>query len=464
MYDVDAAFNHPPFMIHALPALLWMAEKTGLGFSFMIRLPAILADAGSLWIVTRLFDQRREEGAIRLGLLLLALSPALILVSGFHGNTDAVVMFFVLLAVWLTERESRGWVAGAAFGAALCVKILPVILLPAFVLYRSSWRRRFEFLVAIATVILTLWAPYVYTNLPGVIHQVFGYKSIYGDWGMAWMVYRLFPHASPSLHDAFAAWGAYVLIGVIAAGAVIVNRRAEKPSLYAQCGASLFLFLAAANGFGVQYLAWLAPWIVGVMFLPVAFFTVASGVFLLLTYNYWSGGMPWFLADANYIGDFSPHLDYFETLCWVSVIILAVVAWKRDELTLPRRPVMAGFCALMLGAIVYPGWRQLRSDARTYPQSVDRAAIATVHAEEQAMLSDAYLKLGRKEDAVVAARLGAALDANSLYVWNSLTRACIRIGRWDEARNAADNALRLAPEDETANAQSYELENHRPGY
>jgi Flp pilus assembly protein TadD len=48
-----------------------------------------------------------------------------------------------------------------------------------------------------------------------------------------------------------------------------------------------------------------------------------------------------------------------------------------------------------------------------------------------------------------------------LDAWNSLAQACIRLGRWDEARNAANTAIRLAPNDETANANLAESLAHR---
>jgi Gpi18-like mannosyltransferase len=104
LYTVDAAFNHPPSMIHVLASMMWLTKITGIAFPFWLRLAAILADTASVWVASRIFADRLSEPTVRWGLLLLALSPALILVSGFHGNTDPVVMLFVWLSVWLTER------------------------------------------------------------------------------------------------------------------------------------------------------------------------------------------------------------------------------------------------------------------------------------------------------------------------------------------------------------------------
>src|SRR5580700_4647921 len=81
LYTIDAAFNHPPSMIHVLAVMTWLAKITGIAFPFWLRLPAIIADTASMWVVSRIFADRLSEPAVRWGLLMLALSPALILVS-----------------------------------------------------------------------------------------------------------------------------------------------------------------------------------------------------------------------------------------------------------------------------------------------------------------------------------------------------------------------------------------------
>lgn len=317
LYRIDPAFNHPPSMIHVLSALTWLAKTTGIFFPFWIRLPAILADAASLWIVYRIFSQRLHEPVIRWALLLLAISPVLILVSGFHGNTDPVVMFFVLLSVWLTQDgfgkgDMTDWASGAAFGAAMCIKILPLIVLPVLFFCRSGIRRRAIFVSSAAAVMLICWSPYLFREPIPIYRQVIGYQSIYGHWGLSWLAYYL-TFFRDEWHDALQRYGAWVVLATITAASWAVNRSRSKPAVYTQVGAALFFFLAASNGFGVQYLTWLVPWTVGLGMVPVAFFNLASGAFLLLVYNYWSG-------DCRGI---SPTATMSETLPRTSITSLA---------------------------------------------------------------------------------------------------------------------------------------------
>jgi len=391
LYLADHLFNHPPSMLHALHAMQWMARVTGIFFPFWLRLPAIMADAASLWIVWQMLQSRFDDSRVRWGLLLLAACPALILISGFHGNTDPVMIFFLVLSVWLTEKASD-LEAGAAFGAAMCVKVVPLIVLPVFFFYRSGLRRRTLFSAAAIAVILLCWAPYLYQNPMAILHQVFGYKSDYGHWGLSYFFVhsRSFPHRG---HVAYQRLGGPAIIASIALAAFLINRSEPRPDLYRQVGAAFFIFLSVTGGFGVQYLAWLVPWTVGLDLFALAFFQLASGIFLFLTYNYWSGGLPWYLADSYYTGDFGEPMAYFQVVAWLSVLALAwsslrQIGWPQQAARKASVRWQLAFSLLAVPVLFYPMWKQLRKDARAYPPSADRKALVAIHARENAYLSE----------------------------------------------------------------------------
>ena len=84
-------FNQPPFMIHLLRAWAAVAEASGLPMRFWLRLTSVLADIGSLALVWGiLIASKLHVRPLALGLV--ALSPVSIAVSGFHGNTDPVMV------------------------------------------------------------------------------------------------------------------------------------------------------------------------------------------------------------------------------------------------------------------------------------------------------------------------------------------------------------------------------------
>ena len=67
------------------------------------------------------------------------------MVAGFHGNTDPIMVSLLLLSVYLVETGRGEWLAGAAFGMAMNIKILPLLLAPAALLSLPGTRRRIGF-------------------------------------------------------------------------------------------------------------------------------------------------------------------------------------------------------------------------------------------------------------------------------------------------------------------------------
>src|SRR5579862_1697441 len=119
-------FSHPPAMIHVLYFWGMLANVTGLPVQFWMRFSCAIADAITLLIVCNI--ARREPGfqINVVSLMLLAACPVSIFISGFHGNTDPIMICFVVDAVHFGGSRAPT-IAGFCFGLALCIKILPVI-------------------------------------------------------------------------------------------------------------------------------------------------------------------------------------------------------------------------------------------------------------------------------------------------------------------------------------------------
>jgi Gpi18-like mannosyltransferase len=169
-----AFMNHPPSMLYVLSMMNWLAQASGIAFPFWLRIPAILADLGSIWLVWKLMGERTAQRSTAWALLMVTAAPVSIMVSGFHGQTDGLLVFLVLLTVYLAEKRAPGWAVGAVFGLSLCVKVAPIIAVPAVFLYQSGLRRRLEFVIATVLVPLIAWGPFLYEDPGSIIHNVLG--------------------------------------------------------------------------------------------------------------------------------------------------------------------------------------------------------------------------------------------------------------------------------------------------
>ncbi|MDE3084074.1 MAG: glycosyltransferase [Verrucomicrobiota bacterium] len=76
---------------------------------------------------------------------------------GFAGEAhfDAMLLFFVLLAVWLRERRSIGW-SWVALAFAVQMKLVAVLLIPLFA-RRGGWRTAWMAVLIIALPFLPYW-------------------------------------------------------------------------------------------------------------------------------------------------------------------------------------------------------------------------------------------------------------------------------------------------------------------
>lgn len=293
-------FNHPPFIIHFLKAL----PDTEM-FPFWLRLPSILADIGTAFLVSRLLPSLSPRT-----LVLLALNPISILISGFHGNTDPVMIFFVVLAIYLMKIARPNWTA-AAFGMAINIKVVPLLVLPAVFFYLRTWKTRFLFILIAASVVLALSIPYVLSDPLTIMKATLGYAGMYGKWGTS-RILIAFP-LSEAGHDIAGAVLRLLIVVVSLAVAWWMNRR--RVDLFLQTGLILFLFLYLTPSLGVQYLVWAAPFVVALGFGWSFAYYVSAGLHLFLTYNYWSQGQ-WYYADSHIepAWSFGSYMAGF--LCW----------------------------------------------------------------------------------------------------------------------------------------------------
>lgn len=454
LYRATAYFNHPPFMLHVLNAMGWMSRTTGMPFSFWLRVPGIVADPITLILVWKLLGSRTQETSVRWALVLLAAAPSLILVSGFHGNTDTVMVMFLLLAVYLIERGREG-LGGAAFAISFSIKVLPLITIPAIFLYLGSRSRRIFFFSAAGVALVLLWSPYIFQDPFIIAKNTLGYRSEYGHWGFSFLAsHFLSPHNW--INRIFRKLGAYMLLVIIVAITVWMSRMRPKPPLFSQLGLLFFLFLALTNGFGVQYLAWLAPWAVGLGVIPPALHFAASGAFVLVVYNYWSVGFPWYLADGVRIGGYTGHLDYFQLLAWISVLYLLVVAWRRLHAREPsvldtarRAPLRGrrvGVTLCLFALVVLPVARQWRRDFRPLLRLDGDQVLRSIRSRQYSDLSSWLHTANRHRQAIAAARQSLELNPNNAEAQNIIAASSGALGLWDQAIESAAQALRIQPD------------------
>ncbi len=308
-------FIHPPAVLHVLRIL---------GNRFWLRATCALADAGTLALLWSMF---RGRGA----LLIIALSPISILISGFHGNTDPIMMFFLVATVFFAQRGNSGRIgigSGIAFGLACSVKLIPLIFAPAILLCLPGLRPRLKWLAASAAVWFALSLPYLAEEPMLIARSMLGYGGATGLWG-----FSLISTMSDSnrTFDPAVKWIALLAASFLP---LMMKRR-----LFEQCGLVAFLFLFLSPGFGLQYLAWTVPWTVvyNVTLRRRALIAwhMIAGIAALAVYAAAAGNTAGGVyADLLNPAHF-PVLILMGIVCWIAIGVNMAILWAGRSPVLP---------------------------------------------------------------------------------------------------------------------------------
>lgn len=344
MYRTTILFNHPPltayylqsiYELQRLPAL----ENLGLTFPFLVRLPGILAD---FIVVAVLVDLGRRAPRFRVptwALILFALSPVSLMVSGYHGNTDPVMVMFLVLAAYFCARDQAA-LSGVFFALSVQVKIIPLLLFPFFFFFWFHRRSFLRFALPAAMVSLALWFQPLFQFPALFIKNVLSYSSYWGIWGISYL-FRLSgwqPFAEVSFFDLSPAQNLVInLCKILIIAAVLLlawrHRKADSRELWDTIGFAWLVFFAFAPGICTQYLIWLAPFILILSPSFYAWLTASSSIFAFVFYDTISRGLPWFRGIST--NAINKYWTAWTVLPWLVLIVGCCLFARRAFQTAP---------------------------------------------------------------------------------------------------------------------------------
>ncbi len=307
LYTQDISFNHSPLVAYYLRLIFDLAhlpffEQHSITFPFLLRLPGILSDAIVVLLLAR---WQGRLGLPSWALVLFALSPVSIMVSGFHGNADSVMVLFLVLAATMCL-----WRAPALCGLALAIscqmKIIPLFLFPIFACYWFSRGKlgRFSLPFALTVLILCL-QPLLQDPIPWLRNVVF-YGGFFGGWGITYLLH-LTGRPEFGVVDFYGLPGAEllvmkflkVLIVACALGIAWHRRNSTAEQLFHSVGLAWIIFFVFSPAVAPQYLVWLIPFILVLSPALGTAFIISGSVALGVFYQTTADRFPWYAAIAT---------------------------------------------------------------------------------------------------------------------------------------------------------------------
>ena len=327
LYKGTALFNHTPLTGWLVKELCLATHNDGLHFGAILRLACVLADVA---LVLGLLHVRKLTGKPPWWALgLFAASPVSIMVSGFHGNIDPIMVMFLFFAA-VAVLKDQPLLSGVMFAAACNVKIVPILVAPVFIFYWMARGRRsaIRFMAASGTLMLA-GAAWALINCPAAfIHNVFGYGSYWGGWGVTYWLretgirsYGLmsFEGLSAAQNHVILALKIITLVGVF----TLAWRRRKLGGLdfFTTLGAAFTWIFVFTPGTGVQYMVWYAPFVL--LLSPGWWTTLTAGSAVYMARFYHSTSQyhfPWDMALPK--GPEVPYWAPWTNLVWGTFIAL----------------------------------------------------------------------------------------------------------------------------------------------
>jgi hypothetical protein len=291
-YLAPRLYPYPPLWIWIEAGSEWLSRATGAPFPILVKLPVLLADLG---IVVLLARWASDSHSAHRASWLFALHPVSILVTGFHGQFDSVMLFFVLLSLRF-QQSSRPDAAALSLSAAIATKSFPVVLLPSFVLSLGAVRAlRF---VSLATLpVLALLLPYAISDFGALARELLGYGGVADfGWigarrGLRWMAGGHLARSEAAHWPLAIAAAKLLFLAAYAVGLWAVATRRLRLALPEAALAVFLAFLVFYGAASAQYLVWPVPFgalLPGVWF---ALYSVAATGALLGFYVFLAPGV-----------------------------------------------------------------------------------------------------------------------------------------------------------------------------
>ena len=298
-YKASQHFNHTPPLAIFLALLYWLSKTFAWSYPLLLRLPGIAADVVSALVVWKLIARDFRGRISPAWASLFALNPVSFMVSGYHGNFDSVLAMFVLLSTYCAFRD-RVDLCALFFAFAIDLKIAALLLSPVFFFYWFGRDKSCRFLLLMAGLLAPFWiVPLI--NYPALVfHNVFGYGSYWGIWGITYWLRQTGypPFYLVSFYDLSPIQNhVMTLLKITAAGGIILlawrSSRLAASSIFATVSYAFAIFFTFAPGVLLHYLAWpscLALFHARRWYLVLL---TANSIFLFRCYTVINNGLPW---------------------------------------------------------------------------------------------------------------------------------------------------------------------------
>lgn len=317
---------------------LWMMGKLGYVTPIMIKLPVILADLATAWMITRIVKGREKlQWWLYVGYIL---SPVVLWDGAVWGQIDGILTMFMLASYYLLIERNNWWLSWISISIALLIKpqaiaVVPVLLLATII--RAGWPKLLIGVSLAGTMQLLGYFPFFPENAwKGMIELwqkmsvSYPYTSLFAFniWGWVGMWQS---DAITWLGKTYAQWGV-IMSGSVMMGALLATWKSiqsNKWIVYWLAMMACWIFFLFPTRVHDRYLFPMFAFayiVVGwtkskIAYYWIIFTTIIYTINLYLPYGYYESTSNW-LVNPELV-----RLIESASFYWITLIFLAWIGW-----------------------------------------------------------------------------------------------------------------------------------------
>lgn len=328
-YNHHALLNHPPIVLYVVGILVSVTRYLEFPFPILFRL--FTAGADILTGIILYYVTKYSTGDVRRASrrhCLYSVSLCSLCVGSIHGNTDSICVMFAFLSM-LFFQCSGFFCSGLTLAFSLNIKLIPLLLLPAFIscIYARRDLVRFS-----SGLFLGLFPFYVAVTFIGenFVRNVLNYSpDVNFLWGVSLLLYV--SHYSIDFIEELATTGRAALLALVTVIA-LGHRYLKKLELLELLTLTFGLFAAFAPIFAMQYTIYLSPFLIASSPLLGVLYSTLTGLLLADIYFTWDSLLG--AKEGTPLGVLLSLLAWSSTLL-VSYCFIVRKAFSRGQLNGP---------------------------------------------------------------------------------------------------------------------------------
>lgn len=298
----DLYFSPPPLTLHILTFLRFIADTFNIPFEGVWKIPSLLADAGIVYLIYIIAIKHFKQGINKAKTMAAwyAFNPISFFISGYHGQMEAVWLFFIILSWYFLIVRPKFSLSLLWAAIALSYKLPAILLLSGFFYIIKGYVKRMWFIVGVVFLFFLSLLPELISSTGGLIDQVFLYTSTPNVWGFSFLFSNVFPLEEVSNINLSEIRNVYLVAMILVLMLHFLKTFLSKAFNFFNFSLGvIFIFLIFTPGFGTQYLLWPLPFLILTNHSYLKLYTVFVTFAFLNTYGLMFGPLDYVLTLLN---------------------------------------------------------------------------------------------------------------------------------------------------------------------